>query len=214
MSDRTGAGAGRRAEPADPVAGLRRARAATLLMLALPGSAYLYQGEELGLPEVLDLPDEARRDPAFHRGDGQDGYRDGCRVPLPWSGEKPPYGFGPGASWLPQPPEWAGLSVAAQEGVPGSTLELYRRALALRRGLTGELTWLDSPPGVLAFRRGDLECVVNLSGSTVLVGGGVLLASGEIDGTSLPSDTTLPADTTLPSQTRLPSDTTIWRSIR
>jgi alpha-glucosidase len=188
--------AGRRAERVDPVAGLRRARAATLLMLALPGSAYLYQGEELGLPEVLDLPDDVRQDPAFHRATGQDGYRDGCRVPLPWSGHEPPYGFGPGQSWLPQPPEWAALSVAAQDGVPGSTLELYRRALALRRRLTGELTWVDSPPGVLALRRGDIECVVNLSEHTVFVGDGVLLASGPLDGTLLSPDTT------------------IWRSIR
>jgi alpha-glucosidase len=115
----TGDVAGRRADPVEPVAGLRRARAATLLMLALPGSAYLYQGEELGLPEVLDLPDSVRQDPAFFRATGQDGYRDGCRVPLPWSGHSPPYGFGPGDSWLPQPGEWAALSVAAQQGEPG-----------------------------------------------------------------------------------------------
>ncbi|MEU9103101.1 alpha-amylase family glycosyl hydrolase [Streptomyces xanthophaeus] len=116
---------------------LERARAAALLMLALPGSAYVYQGEELGLPEVTDLPDEVRQDPAFLRTAGQDGLRDGCRVPLPWSGTEPPYGFGPAGSWLPQPAGWDGLSVAAQTGDPHSTLELYRAALELRRALPG-----------------------------------------------------------------------------
>ena len=106
-------------------------------MLALPGCAYLYQGEELGLPEVLDLPDELRQDPAFLR-TGES--RDGCRVPLPWSGELAPYGFGPAGSelsWLPAPATWRALSVAAQTGVPGSTLELYRAALRIRRDHPG-----------------------------------------------------------------------------
>ncbi|MVO83960.1 DUF3459 domain-containing protein [Streptomyces sp. p1417] len=145
----------------DPARGLRRARAATLLMLALPGSAYLYQGEELGLPEVTDLPDEVRQDPAFFRGSGQEGTRDGCRVPLPWSGTRPPFGFGPaedGPSWLPQPADWGRLTVEAQEGDPASTLELYRAALALRRdhpalGAGRSVQWLAAPEGVLAFRR-------------------------------------------------------------
>ncbi|MFJ3964077.1 alpha-amylase family glycosyl hydrolase [Streptomyces sp. NPDC090036] len=117
--------------------GLARARAAALLMLALPGSAYIYQGEELGLPEVVDLPDGVRQDPAFLRTAGQDGLRDGCRVPLPWSGAEPPYGFGPTGSWLPQPAGWGDLSVAAQTGDPHSTLELYRAALELRRAMPG-----------------------------------------------------------------------------
>ncbi|QES50414.1 alpha-glucosidase [Streptomyces venezuelae] len=147
---------------------LRRARAAALLMLALPGSAYLYQGEELGLPEVADLPAEARRDPAYLRTAGQDGLRDGCRVPLPWSGTEPPYGFGPGGSWLPQPGDWAGLTVAAQTGDPHSTLELYRAALELRRALpglgspdAGPLRWLPAPEGVLLFTRPGFACTVN-----------------------------------------------------
>jgi alpha-glucosidase len=161
--------------------GLRRARAASLLMLALPGCAYLYQGEELGLPEVLDLPDELRQDPAFLR-TGES--RDGCRVPIPWSGELAPYGFGPhGAelSWLPAPTTWRALSVAAQTGVPGSTLELYRAALALRHSHpalateTGEISWLETGPGVLAFRRtaagAELTCVVNLSSAPVTLTG-------------------------------------------
>ncbi|MEU3603479.1 glycoside hydrolase family 13 protein [Streptomyces sp. NPDC006798] len=145
--------------------GLRRARAAALLTLALPGSAYLYQGEELGLPEVTELPDAVRQDPAFFRGDGQDGLRDGCRVPIPWSGTSTPYGFGPGGSWLPQPPVWAGLSVAAQTGDPRSTLELYRSALALRKELPGlgdgALEWLAAPAGVLAFARPGVVCTLN-----------------------------------------------------
>ncbi|WP_405531739.1 glycoside hydrolase family 13 protein [Streptomyces avidinii] len=167
--------------------GLARARAAALLMLALPGSAYIYQGEELGLPEVADLPDRLRQDPAFRRerrqqwatagpagpereadgsgspdphpsgpraatptgpgsgpdgttppeAPGQDGLRDGCRVPMPWSGDRAPYGFGPAGSWLPQPAGWGDLSVAAQTGDPHSTLELYRAALELRRAMPG-----------------------------------------------------------------------------
>ncbi|MEH0828854.1 MULTISPECIES: glycoside hydrolase family 13 protein [unclassified Micromonospora] len=164
----------------DGEVGLRRARAAALLMFALPGCAYVYQGEELGLPEVLDLPDELRQDPAFRR-TGES--RDGCRVPIPWSGELPPYGFGPDGSelsWLPAPATWRALSVAAQTGVPGSTLELYRTALRVRHehpalaGLDG-ITWLETEPGVLAFRRsaGDAEvtCVVNISGADVTVSG-------------------------------------------
>ncbi|MFE2550112.1 alpha-amylase family glycosyl hydrolase [Streptomyces sp. NPDC059355] len=148
--------------------GLARARAAALLMLALPGSAYLYQGEELGLPEVADLPDAVRQDPAFLRSAGQDGLRDGCRIPLPWSGERPPYGFGPAGSWLPQPADWAPLSVAAQTGDPHSTLELYRAALELRRALpglgspdAGPLTWLPAPEGVLLFTRPGFACTLN-----------------------------------------------------
>ncbi|WP_127360158.1 glycoside hydrolase family 13 protein [Actinacidiphila soli] len=151
--------------------GLRRARAAALLMLALPGSTYLYQGEELGLPEVTDLPDEVRQDPSFFRDNGQEGLRDGCRVPLPWSGDRPPYGFGPGDSWLPQPPEWKDLSVEVETGNPASTLELYRAALRLRRELPGlgdgSLSWLDSPEGVLSFARPGFVCTVNLLGHAV-----------------------------------------------
>ncbi|MFY1598072.1 glycoside hydrolase family 13 protein [Micromonospora sp. WMMD737] len=174
----------------DGAEGLRRARAATLLMLALPGCAYIYQGEELGLPEVLDLPDELRQDPAFLR-TGES--RDGCRVPIPWSGELAPYGFGPQGSelsWLPAPATWRGLSVAAQAGVPGSTLELYRTALRIRRehpalaADAGGVTWLEAGPGVLAFSRaaGDtvLTCVVNISGAPALIDGyGVPIAASE-----------------------------------
>ncbi|MFH8605947.1 glycoside hydrolase family 13 protein [Streptomyces sp. NPDC018029] len=197
----------------DGARGLRRARAATLLMLALPGSAYLYQGEELGLPEVTELPDEVRQDPAFFRGSGQDGTRDGCRVPLPWSGERPPYGFGPvegGPSWLPQPDSWRDLSVAAQTGDPASTLEFYRRALAVRRahpalGAGRDVAWVPSPEGVLAFRRttaaGSFVCTTNVSASPVTVPtpGTPLLASADVAPEAGPDAgwTVLPADSTV-----------------
>ncbi|MFI9254256.1 glycoside hydrolase family 13 protein [Streptomyces sp. NPDC053069] len=197
----------------DEARGLRRARAATLLMLALPGSAYLYQGEELGLPEVVDLPDEVRQDPAFFRSSGQDGTRDGCRVPLPWSGEAPPFGFGPvegGPSWLPQPEAWKDLTVAAQDGDPTSTLEFYRSALAVRRehpalGAGRQVTWLDTPDGVLAFRRdtadGSFVCMVNLTAAPVSVTtpGTLLLASADVE----------PG----PARTEIPADCAVWWAV-
>ncbi|MEU7179706.1 MULTISPECIES: glycoside hydrolase family 13 protein [Streptomyces] len=188
--------------------GLDRARAATLLMLALPGSAYVYQGEELGLPEVTDLPDEVRQDPSFFRASGQDGLRDGCRVPIPWTGDEPSYGFGTGGSWLPQPAGWAALSVAAQTGDPDSTLELYRTALALRRAHPGlgagdAVEWLAAPAGVLAFRRpGGLVCTVNTTDAPVR-----LPAPGRPLLTSLPADRQ-PAATD--GVFELPADTAIW----
>ncbi|SCL36321.1 alpha-glucosidase [Micromonospora pallida] len=188
----------------DGEVGLRRARAATLLMLSLPGCAYVYQGEELGLPEVLDLPDELRQDPSFLR-TGES--RDGCRVPIPWSGQLAPYGFGPEGSelsWLPAPATWAALSVAAQTGVPGSTLELYRTVLGIRRTHPalalgdGGITWQDTDPGVLAFSRAtddvELTCVVNLTGAPARVSGyGAPIAASapltdEGDGHLLPID--------------------------
>jgi alpha-glucosidase len=157
--------------------GLDRARAAALLTLALPGSAYVYQGDELGLPEVLDLPPEVCLDPQRLR--DPDSGRDGCRVPLPWTRRDPEAGWA--NPWLPIPAEWAELSVEAQEGAPGSTLELYRTALRLRRSFDGDLTWHDSPEGTLVFSRGDLVCAVNLTGTPVDFGldGEVLLASNE-----------------------------------
>ncbi|MFD1934424.1 glycoside hydrolase family 13 protein [Nonomuraea mangrovi] len=168
---------------------LARARAATQLMLSLPGSAYLYNGEELGLPEVLDLPDELREDPAFLRS-GES--RDGCRVPLPWTASD---GYGWRRPWLPIPSTWGPLSREAQERDPGSTLAFYRAALRLRKEHPalggGELTWLDSPKDVLAFRREPgLLVLVNFGESTIPCEGRVLLSSGPLapDG-SLPSDT-------------------------
>ncbi|MFI9808162.1 glycoside hydrolase family 13 protein [Streptomyces sp. NPDC052301] len=188
---------GGRAPAIDTDAGLRRARAATLLMLALPGSAYLYQGEELGLPEVADLPTEVLQDPIWEQTGHVRKGRDGCRVPLPWTASGPSYGFGPGAAWLPQPPTFASYAVEALTGAEGSTLELYRTALRLRRKLLeGEaLTWTpDAPAGVLDFARSDVwRCVTNLTAEPVpLPPGEVLLASTPLDGTAaLPPDTTV-----------------------
>ncbi|HEY0535961.1 MAG TPA: glycoside hydrolase family 13 protein, partial [Actinoplanes sp.] len=140
--------------------GLRRARAASLQMLALPGSAYLYQGEELGLPEHTTLPDEYRQDPTWERSGHTERGRDGCRVPIPWEADAPSYGFGPSdASWLPQPGSWAEYALDRQRDVPGSTWELYRGALELRRSHrlgTSGLTWEKSADDVLAFRVADV----------------------------------------------------------
>ncbi|MFI0943593.1 glycoside hydrolase family 13 protein [Streptomyces sp. NPDC021020] len=214
-------------EAGDRELGLRRARAATLLMLALPGSAYLYQGEELGLPDVTDLPDEVRQDPSFFRAAGQDGFRDGCRVPIPWSGSEPPYGFGPdagGPSWLPQPASWAGLSVEAQTGDPDSTLEMYRSALELRRSLPAlgagtEVVWLDAPDGVLAFRRDAASadggegfvCLVNLTAEpvTLTVPEGRALLSSAAGGAGTNSDLRGTGGVAV----TIAADTTIWWAI-
>ncbi|MFF4752492.1 glycoside hydrolase family 13 protein [Streptomyces sp. NPDC002514] len=188
---------GGRAPAVDEAAGVRRARAATLLMLALPGSSYLYQGEELGLPEAADLPEAVLQDPVWEQTGHTRKGRDGCRVPLPWTVSGPSYGFGPGAAWLPQPASFGGYAVEAQAGTAGSTLELYRAALRLRRKLLeGEtLTWApDAPPGILDFARAEgWRCVVNLSDDPVrLPPGEVLLGSGPLaeNGTVLPPDTT------------------------
>jgi alpha-glucosidase len=176
--------------------GLRRARAATALMLALPGSSYIYQGEELGLPEVIDLPDDARQDPTWFRTNGERYGRDGCRVPLPWEADAPNYGFGPaGDPWLPQPALWASLARDRQRGVEGSTLSLYQAALRLRREHAlgdGTLEWLPGhPDSVVAFRNGSVVVIAN-TGSTLvrLPEGDVLLASEALSGRSLPADTT------------------------
>jgi len=159
--------------------GVAPARAAALLLLALPGSAYIYQGEELGLPEVLDIPDAARQDPAFRRTGGKVRGRDGCRVPLPWERGGASFGFsgtGPASSpappWLPQPAYWGAYSVAAERGDPLSFLRLYQAALRLRGenpalgvGLSessggtaggageGAIRWLDAPDDALVFAR-------------------------------------------------------------
>src|SRR6266545_260882 len=199
--------------PTDRALGTRRARAAALLALALPGAMYLYQGEELGLWEVEDIPDALRQDPIFRRTGGAEEGRDGCRVPLPWSGDAPPFGFGAGGSaWLPQPAGWRAHTAAAQAADPGSMLALYRTALRIRRtapglaasgsdagrgpgsgpddGAAAPMSWLDAPPGVLAFRRGpEFRCVLNLSGEAVALDGAVLLASGPLAGGPLPTDT-------------------------
>jgi alpha-glucosidase len=155
--------------------GAREARAAALLLLALPGPVFLYQGQELGLEEV-DLADELRQDPVFRQTGGERKGRDGCRVPLPWQRELAAF------SWLPQPAGWAALCVDAQTGVEGSFLELYRRAIAQRP--SGSFAWREAPEGVLAFDREELTCLVNVDAPDVPVGD-VLLASEEV-GETLP----------------------------
>jgi alpha-glucosidase len=172
--------------------GVARARAATLTMLALPGSAYLYQGEELGLEEV-DVPPEARQDPSWFR-TGKPG-RDGCRVPIPWRGTRSPFGFGPAGTtpWLPMPADWARLTVAAQRRDPRSTWSFYRAALRARRRLTNtdaDVEIVEGRSTVLELRRGDLTVLCNCGTRPVrLPPGSVVLASGPLEGDRLPADT-------------------------
>jgi len=166
--------------------GRSRARAATLAMLALPGSSYLYQGEELGLEQV-DVPGEDRQDPEYLHGRGEG--RDGCRVPIPWAGDAPPYAFGPGDQqpWLPQPGDWASVSVAAERADPHSTLAFYRAALAARtaqlaEGWDDDIAWLDLGADVLAFRRGPVTVVVNCGDDAIeLPEGDVVVATEQLD---------------------------------
>ena len=183
------------ADELDAELGLRRARAATLLMLALPGSAYLYQGEELGLPEVADIPDDQRQDPTFFRNPGVEVGRDGCRVPLPWTRTGSSFGFGDDGSHLPQPGWWGEFSVEAEDGDPDSTLTMYRRALALRHELQDAegLLWREHPSReVLWFSRpGGWQSITNFGAAPVeLPEGEVLLTSGPLAEGGLPSATT------------------------
>lgn len=183
----------------DAALGLRRARAATLVMLGLPGSAYVYQGEELGLPEHTALPDDVRQDPTWVRSAHEHRGRDGCRVPVPWEADAPSYGFGPtSATWLPQPEVWRDLALDVQRGVPGSTYETYRAALAARRERRlgeGRLTWVEGyPDDVLAFRNGDVLVLANTGATAVPLPDGVevLVASEPLDvADQLPADVTV-----------------------
>jgi alpha-glucosidase len=175
--------------------GIRRARAATLLMLALPGSAYLYQGEELGLFEVADLAPEVVQDPIWDRTKHKIKGRDGCRVPLPWSTETSAFGFGAVSPHLPQPAWFGDSSVAAQDGVEGSTLEFYRNALRQRTKLQTEerVDWQESASlHVLHFvRPGGWHSVTNFGTTPVaLPAGTVVAASGPLASGKLPPDTT------------------------
>jgi alpha-glucosidase len=187
--------------PTDPAVGTRRARAASLLVAALPGSLYIYQGDELGLPEAEQIPLELLQDPMHYRSDGVDPGRDGCRVPLPWSGNGPSLGFSPADAtanpWLPQPTDWATLSVEAEIADPDSMLSLYRETLRLRRDQAGlhhgPLTWLETGDDVLAFSRGEsFVSVTNLADEPVPLPDHVevLLTSGTLEDGLLPPDTT------------------------
>jgi len=183
--------------PTDLDLGTRRARAAALLSLALPGAVYVYQGEELGLPEA-DIPLDRIEDPMHFRSGGTDPGRDGCRVPLPWNADAPYAGFGSREEpWLPQPEGWAAYAVDRQTDDPDSMLTLYRRAVRLRRGVgDAPLAWLPAPEGVLAFTRGtEVTCVVNLAAEPAELPdhSELLLASGPLD-----------------DHGRLPQDTAVW----
>lgn len=184
-------------EAADHDLGRRRARAGALLQLALPGTAYVYQGEELGLEEVEDLPDDARQDPTWVQSDFTDVGRDGCRVPLPWTNTGVPYGFSPAGSksptWLPQPSHWGDHSVDVQQGDPDSILQLYRAALVGRRRWwepAGEVRWLDLPSGVLGFARDGAQCWVNTGPADVELPEGMSVALASVPGVTrhLPPD--------------------------
>ncbi len=174
--------------------GRRRAVAASMLMLALPGAAYLYQGDELALPEVLDLPAEARQDPIWLRSGGTELGRDGCRVPMPWTAQPDTFGFtNAPTAWLPQPKAFGELSVEVQQHEPWSVLGVVRRATHARKALfTGdELAWLEADPDVVAFRRGKSICVLNTSGRELALPGDwgpVRVSSAPIDGRILPTD--------------------------
>jgi alpha-glucosidase len=186
-------------QPVDLELGTRRARAAALLTMALPGAVYIYQGEELGLWEVEDIPDDKRQDPIWRRTHGADPGRDGARVPLPWNGTEPPFGFSPphasAPPWLPQPKEWRELTVEAEDRDPASMLQLYQAGLRIRREqLAGsrELSWLPAPAGVLDFDRGGMRCIANLSPAPVPLPPGlsVLLTSESLQAGALPPAST------------------------
>jgi alpha-glucosidase len=168
--------------------------------MALPGSMYVYQGDELGLPEVEDIPHARRQDPMWLRSGGLNPGRDGCRVPLPWSGERPPYGFSPApvSTWLDQPAGWGELTVAAQSADPDSMLALYREGLRLRRsapwGNDGGLRWLPSAATAIAFARGArFACIVNFGPQPVELPAHarILIASDTLEGGLLLQDTTV-----------------------
>lgn len=185
---------GGRQSDVDRVGGLRRARAATLFVLGLPGSAYLYQGEELGLHEVGDIADEDRQDPTFFRSPGVDLGRDGCRVPLPWTREGSSFGFGAAGAHLPQPEWFAAASVQDEEADPASTLTLYRRALALRHELQGPeaLTWVETGRAdVLRFERPNgWSVVTNFGTEPYALEGEVVLASADAAPGMVPGEST------------------------
>lgn len=190
-------GLGIRDEQPDNEIGLRRARAATLMMLALPGSAYIYQGEELGLPEHTTLPDELRQDPTWVRSEYERVGRDGCRIPLPWRADAPGLGFSPnGETWLPQPDSYRALAVDQQVDAVGSTWTMYRDALALRKKFAlgkGEREWVEAGDDLVAYDNGPIRVMTNVLGAPVPLPEGyeVVLSS-------------------IPVVDELPTDATVW----
>ncbi len=227
-------------EEPDLALGLARARAAALLILATPGSVYLFQGDELGLEEVEDIPGSIRQDPTWEQSGHTDPGRDGCRVPLPWAGEAAPYAFVPPAlageeatPWLPQPDHWRSSTVAAEDAEATSTLALYRRALQLRRDLVGDadrLRWLgedvDQPeqsdaaeftagrfgPDLIGWQTGRLTCVLNAAQDAVTLPDGL---RAELDGLLLILDSTDGSDRSeRPVPTRIAGSSAIWLAER
>ena len=191
-------------EALDVELGQRRARAACLITMSLPGSTYVYQGEELGLPEVWDLPEEVLDDPTWERSGHAEKGRDGCRVPIPWTRSGPSFGFGDVEPWLPQPETFGAMSAEAEQGDPSSMLELYRAAIAARKThLIDDQSFemLDLGPDVLAYRRGVLQVVVNM-GSTPIP-----LPAGEVLLTSFDSSEALSGGG------QLPSDSAVWLAV-
>jgi alpha-glucosidase len=194
----------RHGAPNDAALGMRRARAAALLTMALPGSVYVYQGEELGLDEIEDLDDSLRQDPVWERSEHRDPGRDGCRIPLPWSTEPTSLGFSPAdataAPWLPQPARWAAVSAEVQETDPASMLALYRAVIKLRKAqpglLTDDLDWIDCGDDCLSFTRGpQFGFVLNLGAEPA----------------ELPAhETLLLTSSPLTEDGRLPADTAAW----
>lgn len=173
--------------------GLARAKASTLLILGLPGSTYIYQGEELGLHDVLDIPSDQMQDPSWFRGEGKLKSRDGCRVPLPWAKGGSSFGFGPGGSHLPQPSWYGDSSVEAQENESSSTLNLYRKAIALRKelGTSEDLSWIDSPHGTTVFRRGNWIVATNFSDKPANLPTGEVILSSSGDESQLAPNSTV-----------------------
>lgn len=173
--------------------GLARARAMAMVMLALPGAVFIYNGEELGLPNV-DLPDDVLQDPVWERSGHTERGRDACRVPMPWSGSAPPFGFSSNPdTWLPMPPDWSELTVARQEADPHSTLSFFRSVLALRRSAfhftENDVEWVQLRSDVLAFFSGGVLCVLNTGTSAVpLPQGEVIASSAPVSTGSLPPD--------------------------
>ena len=175
----------------DSELGLQKARAATLFMLALPGVSYLYQGEELGLPEHSTLEDSRRQDPTFFRTNGKRVGRDGCRVPLPWDNSNGSNGFSDGDPWLPQPEKFKDLARANQTA-PNSTLQLYKKALKLRKEHSlgnGSFDWLEIP-GALGFQNRNVKVIHNFSDSPISISRTVLISSAGTSSNQLePNDT-------------------------
>jgi alpha-glucosidase len=210
-------GIGKDDEQPDAALGLRRARSAALLTLALPGCAYLYQGEELGLPEHTTLDDALRQDPFWRRSGYTQRGRDGCRVPLPWAAHAPGFGFSPtGETWLPQPPEWSSYAVEAQDGAGGSTLELYRHALRIRREHrlgSGGLSWLEGlhapESGIIAFINGPVLVLLNLGSEPVALAADVRLLLASADTATANGAVQMPPDSA--AWFLLPDDTAAGR---